>query len=114
MAKYLLIQFDRNEDADAFAQSLMNAPDTTLHLMAVYQKPTQFCECEEPDDKSVRGQKYGFWVCTKCKKPRAGLWQSPTNQLRPDEHIGRRRMQLSIVEPQPDTYERDANYKAPA
>jgi hypothetical protein len=114
MAKYVLLQFDKDEDADAFVNILVqdevsNPTKVTIRALGVYKKPTQFCACPDrldPNAKSVVGKKFGWYVHAACGKPRANGWHGPKNLLRPDEHHGRRRLNLMVVEPQPDSYER--------
>lgn len=45
-----------------------------------YGVPTLFCECEttHPEAKS---KKLGWYVCTKCAKPRKGSMQHPFNLI---------------------------------
>jgi hypothetical protein len=98
MAKYVLIAFDDDSTADSFANSL-KSPDTTVHLVSVHKRPTQFCECPNPPDRSVRGEKWGWWVHRDCGRPKKGMWQTPKNLLAPNESARERQLTLSIVEP---------------
>jgi len=110
MAKYVLIAFDNNDEAEAFIGTIVTAGQApSIEILGVYQKPTLFCECAPEagdEDRSVRGAKYGLWVHKPCGKPHKGSWQSPMNLLRTDEHTGRRKLNLQLVEPQPADYER--------
>jgi hypothetical protein len=98
MAKYVLVEFDRDEDADAFADTLQG-PDTTVRAIGLYKKPTQFCECPNSGEKSAFGQKWGWFVHKDCGKPRKGVYQGPKNLLDPNTPHGRRNPILSIREP---------------
>jgi ribosomal protein L37AE/L43A len=97
MARYLVIEFDNNDEADNFAE--MTADGASMRVVAMYMKPTQFCECPNPEEKSVRGKKYGLWVCRMCNKPHKKMFQSPKNLLVPDEKPAQRRMMFNVVEP---------------
>jgi len=82
MAKYVLLEFGDDEEAERFMEEMkagligvlqdMNITKAFQPLLrAVYKKPTKFCECIG-DMKSrgfTRGRKYGWWVCTKCGRP---------------------------------------------
>ena len=76
MAKYLLLRFENDEDADAAI--LQTTTPAHLQIVAVYKAPTVFCECAS--DSSVpmrkqawgRGIKWGWWVCNFCGKPSKG------------------------------------------
>lgn len=84
MAKYVLLAFDDDAEADKFVEhhgegimlsAPMEEPGLYTYLKptvrAVFKKPTQFCSCT--GEKSfTRGQKYGWWVHAKCKKPMEG------------------------------------------
>lgn len=111
MARYVLLRFEDNNDAEAFVTAA-KAPNGVwfyesnpdAHALAVVEGnqdlyvmrpldrakvlvrglfaiPTKFCECELRGDKGVRGAKLGWWLCRGCKKPRKGHWQKPKNLL---------------------------------
>jgi hypothetical protein len=86
MAKYVLLAFDNDEDADQFIAFTnqykvtligpqYDATELPTALRAVYKKPTKFCEgagCTQSGKGRpgfTRGTKYGWWVCANCKKP---------------------------------------------
>lgn len=106
MAKYVLLQFNNDADADAYVNILMEdkerSPDATLAVVAVYKKPTIFCDCEPRTEKSQRGAKWGWWLCTNqgCGKPKRGAFQQPKNLIEAEgtrtEH---RRIFINIREP---------------
>lgn len=85
MAKYVLLQFDDEADADGIIHEILshrpNADGISVEpgqfyqctLRAVFKKPTKFCECTNVKKRGfTRGQKYGWWVCDQCKKPTQG------------------------------------------
>ena len=104
MAKYAILQFDNDEEADAFIGTLQTSlvTATTIRVVAVYKKPTLFCECENPSERSIRGAKWGWWLCknTGCGKPKKGNFQQPRNLVEAEgtrsEH---RRLWVNIREP---------------
>jgi hypothetical protein len=85
MAKYVLLAFDNDAEADKFVdivvqdreviawsvgQDVTEAVPLPATVRAVYKKPTQFCHCVRGKrDGFTRGKKYGWWVCDKCHKP---------------------------------------------
>lgn len=89
MAKYILLAFDDDSEADKFVDYhdqgvILSIPAYELNttydpnsvylkptVRAVFKKPTQFCECT--GEKSfTRGRKYGWYVHAKCGKPTTG------------------------------------------
>jgi hypothetical protein len=111
VARYVLIEFDDNKEADNFVKML--TPDVELEepeeydfkgsmrVRAVFFKPTQFCECKSGLTAS-RGKKFGLNVHEKCGKPHRGRWQHPTNLIHPDQDktLYEQGLYLGIVEPQ--------------
>lgn len=91
MARYVLIEFDDNNEADNFVAMLRQAEGVTdgegktsgLKVRAVYFKPTQFCEHKaiERGERTVKGEKWGLRICPLCYKPVRGHTQHPTNLL---------------------------------
>jgi len=102
MARYVVVAFMDNEDADKFVKAINEGdlvyPITQVQDSLVYgtidkakvfvrglfAKPTKFCECANPGDKSVRGAKLGWWVHKDCGRPKANQWQHPKNLLAGD------------------------------
>jgi hypothetical protein len=87
MARYLLLSFNDNEEAEAIAKLLVNDRTAVINegsieceVVGLFAKPTQFCVNTQSGGCTqgkryrsfVRGTKYGWWVCAVCKKP-AGL-----------------------------------------
>lgn len=99
MARYVLVEFSRNEDAEAFVKSVNQANKDyrtdrvpfVRRVVGIFVKPGKTCECGDAarinyGDKNQkqgieRGGKFGWWVCTRCGRPRAGGHQL-VNQLR--------------------------------
>lgn len=118
MARYILLEVDDNKDADAIHRSVeqgtlffsRNKDDGTgeygyaqgVRVRGVFAKPTTFCECPNPGDKSSRGKKWGWWIHVECGKPEKGQWQHPRNLLEPsDMKVLHRYLYLGIIEPEP-------------
>lgn len=103
MARYLVIEFDSNDAAAAMADKIMNASrgGALFRVVGMFVKPGRTCECNEgsrglmtnyKDPTKERnsgagvilGTKFGWWVCTVCKKPRKAGHQL-VNQLLPSQ-----------------------------
>lgn len=105
MAKYVLVEFDEDKDAEGFMKSLERGsvfveyehngpvedargygyiPRDKARTKALFQKPTKFCECKRPSEKQPIGKKYGIRVCTKCMYPIRRQWQHPRDLLLPE------------------------------
>lgn len=81
MAKYVLLQFDDDAEADRFLEGVEEGDvgigdGITIALLkfavrGIWRKPTKFCECKTDMRRGGfrRGQKYGWWVHAKCGKP---------------------------------------------
>jgi hypothetical protein len=73
MAKYVLVQFDSDVEADDFVQAVRDKVTWEKgegQVRAVYKKPTVFCECTAVKRRGfTRGKKFGWYVCTQCHKP---------------------------------------------
>lgn len=88
MARYVVVEFAENEDAEDFIRQLneecsLRRKERLAHIkrvVGVFVPPRKLCEC--PDwqstnygDKNAkhgveRGAKFGWWVCTRCNRPR--------------------------------------------
>ena len=99
MARYVLIQIDENDRVVRLIAKLSGIPG--LQVIGLFGKPTQFCECEVLSDRSVRGKKYGWWVCPNCKKPKTDAMQSGLTNLmdQPDLPTQYRMVSLNVREP---------------
>lgn len=88
MAKYVLLAFDDDKQADVFVERTQELravvmddrkyPDSTVtelpcDVRGVYRKPTKFCNCHGIKKRGfTRGRKFGWWVCSQCSKPTVG------------------------------------------
>ena len=100
MARYLVIEFESNESAERLMQRIddARAQGALYRVVGLFVKPRNLCHCgtgpaelgglnyRKPSTKHgmgggiVYGKKYGWWVCTECKRPRRGGHQL-INQL---------------------------------
>lgn len=86
MAKYVVLSFKDNDDADEYVQELTKSFEHSLaaEVVGVFQQPTQFCTCQGTKGRIsawTKGLKYGWWVCKRCKKP-AEATAGPVHQMR--------------------------------
>jgi hypothetical protein len=86
MAVYVLLEFDDDKQAQNFVKDTITSDvvswfnekaqleNARSKVRAVFKKPTLFCECVSgsklEQGGSSRGKKYGWWVHSKCGKPR--------------------------------------------
>lgn len=83
MAKYVLLAFDSDAEADEFAQRFTDDVEERSQAIrvkpyamvrGVWKKPTKFCDCTSGNIKQrgwTRGKKFGWYVCDYCRKPSA-------------------------------------------
>jgi hypothetical protein len=79
LAKYVLVAFDKDADAEEFVAEVqgrggvVTPPDVTPAIIrGVWKKPTKFCTGCTGRKGYTRGKKYGWWVCVSCGKPSQG------------------------------------------
>jgi len=92
MARYVVVEFARNADAQAFIEQIHEDTEKGLlrRVVGAFVKPGKVCECYKWEvrnygDKNEpfgisRGEKFGWWVCDNCHKPRRAGHQL-VNQL---------------------------------
>lgn len=96
MARILVIEYNDDEDAERMMESIHRASKrgASYRVVALFVKPRRFCKCagrrltNYQADKSghagvVFGSKFGWWICTNCRRPREGGHQL-INQLDQD------------------------------
>jgi hypothetical protein len=97
VARYVLVEVEDNETAGDLVAALQadgevhfyhkltdgeyKVKSVAAKVIGLFAKPTKFCDCPNPGDKSVRGAKFGWWVHVACGKPKAGHCQHPRNML---------------------------------
>jgi hypothetical protein len=82
MAKYVLLAFNNDKQADEFAQRFTDdvaeraqfeRTGIYAYVRGMFRMPTKFCSCVGIKKRGfVRGKKYGWWVCSMCGKPTIG------------------------------------------
>lgn len=94
MGRYVLLEFDDNEAAETFVSNLneLKADGSGdfpylgiilcahAKVSAVFSRPNNLCQCKG-STTSVKGTKFGWWVCPACKKGKAGVGQPLRNML---------------------------------
>jgi hypothetical protein len=88
MARYVILEFDDNDAAGAFLEVvkdpyLMDGFPDGVKAVALYAKPTRFCECGK-ERNLIKGASLGWFVCATCKLAYR-TWQYPDNLLQPKE-----------------------------
>lgn len=103
MARYIVVEFSDNAEADAFIAQLneecsrrrKEGNPFIRRVVGIFVKPGKTCECSDRHranygDKNwlpadiLRGEKFGWWVCTRCNRPRAAGHQL-NNQIKPSD-----------------------------
>jgi hypothetical protein len=99
MARYVLVEVDENDRADRLREKLDGVPG--LRVIAMFGKPTKFCECDPMSDRSKRGKTYGWWCCPNCSMPKTDAMQSGLTNLldQPGLPSQYRMVSLNIREP---------------
>jgi len=86
LARYVLVEFSDDSTANAFCKRISEATANgqKFRLAGLFAKPQKWCECTPSfgyqKNQVVMGGKYGWWVCSVCRRPRLGNHQ-PHNIL---------------------------------
>lgn len=79
--RYLIIEFDDEQDAEKLRAQVDAATQKgrKYRTVGLFARPGKVCICSNiaaergrSRDMVARGGRFGWWVCTKCKKPRLG------------------------------------------
>ena len=83
MARYLLVEFDDNSTANALRAQIdsAEAAGKGFRVVGMFSKPTALCGCPTRSDRSVKGAKFGWWLCLECRRPKSGVEQTLWNML---------------------------------
>lgn len=83
MARYLLVELDGNDSADRMRAQIdtAEAAGKGMRVVAMFSKPAALCGCAIRSAKSVRGAKFGWWLCPECRRPKSGAPQTLVNML---------------------------------
>lgn len=67
MARYVVLHFEDNEQAEEFVEEAR----ISLDVRALVPAPTEFCHCGSLGGLIgwTKGAKFGWWVCSDCKRP---------------------------------------------
>lgn len=103
MARYIVIEVESNQAAENLIRNFMEStPDTiragrSMRVVGIFVRPGSTCECldwqtvnyrdptKAKNDAGVtRGEKFGWWVCSRCNKPRKAGHQL-VNQMLPSQ-----------------------------
>lgn len=96
MARYLVIEFDNNDQADALRAQINAATvkGKAFRVVGLFARPGKNCSCSSShqehvkriskEAKPVKGQSLGLWVCPDCHRPRFGS-QWPKNLIAREE-----------------------------
>lgn len=92
MARYVLVEFESNSDAERFVARTMEKElkGAKYKIVGFFAKPRKYCQCPTPPEheraqQTRRGSKYGWMVHTKCGRPRREYSHSPRNLLDPQD-----------------------------
>ena len=99
MGRYVVIDFDKKEEADEFIHRHLNEfHGIGQRVVGIFVKPGKTCNCWDKDrinygDKLKehgvsRGAKFGWWVCERCGKPRKAGHQLVNQISASDTHEG--------------------------
>lgn len=73
MARYVILYFEENGDADAFLEGVHPLGHGAYEIKALVPAPTLWCDMAHGGKKTdiayTRGKKYHWWVCRTCGKP---------------------------------------------
>lgn len=81
MTKYVLLEFDSDEQANKYVKKLILEADTAdkqkpYRVVGLFKPPSSWCQCPRTayseKNSTVRGDKYGWWVHLTCRKSRLG------------------------------------------
>lgn len=77
MARYVLLQFDNNEDAEQFVEGVKKDAEefgdqAVMAAVGLFAKPTNFCDHEPVKGGGARGKTFGWYVGRCCNRARRG------------------------------------------
>lgn len=80
-SRYLLIEFDDDAASDTLRAQIDKATRSgkKFRVVGLFAKPRNLCECSKYQlqdyraaERVVRGARFGWWLCRRCKKARMG------------------------------------------
>lgn len=81
-SRYLLVEFDDETSATKLKEQIDKATrgGKRFRVVGLFAKPqAPYCRCGKETSTKVqatslkRGKKFGWWVCTECKRPAASI-----------------------------------------
>ena len=92
-ARYLLIEFDDATQADKLRNQIDARKGISMRVVGLFAKPLPpYCSCgkeittRQQATSTKRGKRFGWWVCTECKRPTASI-SGLVNLIAPDDII---------------------------
>jgi len=95
-SRYLVIEFDDEASASRLREQIDNATrkGKGFRVVGLFAKPSAYCQCDprthvsDRNNRSTlrRGKKYGWWVCTTCRRPTA-IFSGLVNLIKPRDII---------------------------
>lgn len=80
MAYLVLLDFSDEAQALSLVQDMLdNSDGVRAELKGIYKRPTAVCEssgCGKRPAGFVHGLKWGWWVCSNCRRPSKVYWQN--------------------------------------
>jgi hypothetical protein len=71
--RYVVIEFDDPDSADAFMQNDNMAEQLTYRRLGLFVSPKKFCHCADRKRQNAknwrRGKRTGLQLCVDCKRP---------------------------------------------
>jgi hypothetical protein len=102
-SRYVLLEFDDHTSAEKLMGQINDATrkGRPYRVVGYFAKPTQFCQCgienwttsSRKQSTTKRGRRYGWWVCTVCKRPTASE-SGLANLIAPSDIINPQRFDL--------------------
>lgn len=107
MARYVVVEFPDNKEADWFVEQVnqecakrrKEGNPLLSRIAGVFVKPGRTCVCSDRASANYgdkqnfnadiqRGAKFGWWVCSRCNRPRAAGHQLVNQVSMSDLHEG--------------------------
>lgn len=79
--RYVMVEFKDPDSANSFSMNETLGQQLGYRVVAVFIKPTKFCECPGSKDAKDwrKGKRTGLYLCVHCRKPsrfhQAGIWK---------------------------------------
>lgn len=71
--RYVLLEFDDPDSANAFVQNNHVPHHLGFKIAAMFVKPVKFCECPDKTRQNAnnwrKGRRTGLYLCVRCGRP---------------------------------------------